>query len=326
MYDVIISVENLLVAWREFIRDKRNRKDVEVFSIDLMSNIISLHNELRNKTYNHGGYISFQINDTKPRDIHKASVRDRLVHHAIYQKLYPYFDKKFIFNSYSCRNTKGTHRAINQFRKYAYRISQNHTRTVWVLKCDIKKFFANIDHGVLIKILEKRLRDTNTVDLLSKIISSFNTKDKKCVGLPLGNLTSQLLVNIYMNEFDHYIKRKLKIEHYIRYADDFIIISYNRKALEEILPKINEFLLQNLKLSFHPDKIFIKTFASGVDFLGWISFIHHRVLRTSTKRRMFRNLNANSKEESVTSYKGLISHGNTYRVRKNIDELFPTSQ
>jgi retron-type reverse transcriptase len=323
IYNDIISIENLLTAWREFLKDKRRRKDVEEFSLHLTDNILSLHRELVNKNYRHGPYKAFRINDPKPRDIHKAAVRDRLLHHAIYRILYPRFDPKFIFDSYSCRYTKGTHRAINRFREYAQKVSRNHTRTVWVLKYDIRKFFANIDHTILKNILKWRVGDENVVQLLEEVIGSFNTKDRPGVGLPLGNLTSQLLVNIYMNEFDHFLKREMKITHYIRYADDFVILHESKEYLEGILPKISAYLETKLKLSLHPDKVFIKTIASGVDFLGWVHFPHHRVPRTSTKKRMFRNLRQKQTESTVASYLGLLSHGNTHNLRKKVKEEFP---
>src|SRR3989344_1380592 len=143
-YDDIISVENLLEAWKEFLRSKRGKQDVQEFQADLMHNILALHHDLVAKTYCHGGYHHFKISDPKPRDIHKASVRDRMLHHALYRVLYPHFDKKFIADSYSCRIGKGTHKAMNKFRAFAYQVSKNHTRTVWVLKRDIRKFFASI--------------------------------------------------------------------------------------------------------------------------------------------------------------------------------------
>ncbi|MEI6490795.1 MAG: hypothetical protein WCO16_03470 [bacterium] len=133
IYNDIISIENLLEAWREFQHDKRNRKDVGQFSVHLIANIFALNRGLATRTYRHGPYKAFKINDPKPRDIHKATVGDRLIHHAIYRILYPYFDPKFIFDSFSCRLSKGTHRAINRFREYSRKVSQNHTRTAWVL-------------------------------------------------------------------------------------------------------------------------------------------------------------------------------------------------
>ncbi|MDP2685220.1 MAG: reverse transcriptase/maturase family protein [bacterium] len=290
---------------------------MEYFSLHLTDNILALHRELMDKTYRHGAYRAFRINDPKPRDIHKASVRDRLLHHAIYRVLYPYFDPKFIFDSFSCRHAKGTHRAINKLRDYCRKISHNHTRTVWILKCDIRKFFANINHKILTDILKSHL-DADTIWLLREIIGSFHTKDAPGIGLPLGNLTSQLFVNIYMNEFDHFIKRKLKIFLYIRYADDFVILHESKHFLERILPAISKFLETRLKLSLHSGKVSIKTLASGVDFLGWVHFPYHRVLRTSTKRRMLKKLEQNATDAALASYLGLLSHGNTRQLTNKI--------
>ncbi|MGI9118118.1 MAG: reverse transcriptase domain-containing protein [Minisyncoccia bacterium] len=320
-YEHIISIENLLLAWQEFLRGKKMRKDVLEFGRNLMSNVIALHKELNARMYKHSDYHAFNISDPKPRNIHKASVRDRLLHHALYRQLYLFFDCTFISDSYSCRIDKGTHKAIERFKEFSYKVSKNNTRTVWILKCDIKKFFASVDHEILIKILTDYIPDNNIINLLVTIIISFYSTEKG-KGLPLGNLTSQLLVNIYMNEFDQYIKHKLKAKYYIRYADDFVILSEDKKYLENLLLDISKFLETKLKLLLHPDKVSIKNLASGVDFLGWVHFPHHRVVRTSTKKRMFINLkNNNYKEESVISYIGILSHGNTYKLQRNIDFL-----
>ena len=338
-YNDIISIENLLFAWQEFLCGKRKKKDVIEFQLRLMDNIFNLHNDLKNKTYKHSSYEAFKINDPKPRDIHKARVRDRLLHHAIYGILYPFFDTKFIYDSYSCRIGKGTHRALDRFKYFANKVSKNNTKTCFILKCDIRKFFANIDHDILESILKKHIEDENIIWLLGQIIDSFhsntyisdsvnmqNNKNRIYnsiyaiaeIGLPLGNLTSQLLVNIYMNEFDQFVKRDLKIKYYIRYADDFVIFSEDRKYLVDILTQMKEFLNNKLKLNMHPDKVFIKTLFSGVDFLGWINFLDHRVLRTSTKKRMFRNMSNNPKKEAIQSYLGMLSHGSGYKLEKYI--------
>ncbi len=315
-FEYIISTENLLNAWQEFLRGKRNRKDVQEFERDLMKNILFLYKELQSRAYIHGGYIAFNISDPKPRSIHKASVRDRLFHHAIYRVLYPYFDKKFIHDSYSCRVGKGTHKAMNQFRQYFYKVSKNNTKTCFVLKCDIKKFFANIDHEILKNILAKHIRDKDTLWLFEQVIGSFSK------GLPLGNLTSQLLVNIYMNEFDQFVKHKLKIKYFIRYADDFVILNEDKNELLTTIRYIACFLRGKLKLELHPNKIFIKTFASGVDFLGWVHFPTHRVPRTTTKKRMFRRIkDSGYVPETVQSYLGLFRYGNTYLLKEKIHKI-----
>src|SRR5579863_5272254 len=148
-FEKIVVTENLLEAWREFLPGKRKKRDVQEFGMRLIDNILSLQAELVTGTYRHGGYEAFNISDPKPRNIHKASVRDRLLHHAIYRQLYPFFDRTFIADSFSCRIGKGTHAAINRFREFHRIVSKNGTRQCWVLKCDIRKFFASIDHGIL---------------------------------------------------------------------------------------------------------------------------------------------------------------------------------
>ncbi len=286
-----------------------------------MANIIALHRDLVDRRYKHSAYESFNISDPKPRNIHKATVRDRLLHHAIYRILYSSFDNEFIHDSYSCRLGKGTHKAINRFKEFAYAESRNHTRTIWALKCDIRKFFATIDHQVLKNILRRYIYDNDICWLLDRIINSFNS-GLEGKGLPLGNLTSQLLVNIYMNEFDQFVKRELKVKHYIRFADDFILLSSDKRLLEDTLISIRKFLEKRLKLELHPGKVFIKTIASGVDFLGWVNFPDHRVVRTVTKRRAIKGVkDKEGKEGTVQSYLGLLKHGNSAKLHKEIRRL-----
>jgi len=320
-FEEMINLESFLLAWQEFIKGKRSRYDVQKFSLNFMDNIILLQRDLMNHTYKHGGYQAFNISDPKPRNIHKASVRDRLTHHAIYRELYPFFDKLFISDSYSCRLGKGAHKAINRFQKFGRQVSKNNTITCWVLKCDIKKFFASIDHKVLKSILAKYIEDKDILWLWGEVIDSFETAGRPNIGLPLGNLTSQLLVNIYMNEFDQFMKRQLKIKHYIRYADDFVIMSRDRIFLEELIPKIRDYLANELKLMLHPDKVFIQTLASGVDYLGWVNFPTHRVLRTATKKRMLKALRNNPSSETLASYLGLLKYGNTKKLKNKIQDI-----
>ncbi len=344
----MVSFENIFHAWESFSIGKTKNSDVTEFKLHLMDNLYQLHNDLKNKTYTHGSYSHFIITDPKKRDIHKSSVRDRILHHMLYDAMCSYFDTKFVHDSYSCRIGKGTHRALQQFQNYFRKVSRNDTRTCWVLKCDIRKFFASIDHKILKQILRSHIDDGDTIGLLENIIDSFYTSavipasepesrvltlnsgswiksrmttteiqnSHNTTGLPLGNLTSQLLVNIYMNKFDQFVKHQLKQKYYIRYADDFVFLADNKNELEKLLTSVRKFLWESLRLELHPDKVFIKTVASGVDFLGWAHFMDHRVLRTATKRRMIRNLKDNPKVESIASYKGMLSYGNAWKLRK----------
>lgn len=318
-FEEVISLENLCEAWQEFIRGKRKKKDVQEFQMKLMDEVISLHMDLADGTYKHGAYHEFRINDPKPRVIHKASVRDRLLHHAIHRKLYSYFSKWFISDSFSCQIGKGMHKALDRFRSKAWKASRNHSQTCFVLKCDIRKFFASLDHYVLASLLEEAIEDQKLLSLLYGIIESFHVKPGK--GIPLGNLTSQLFANIYMHSFDVFVKQKLRIKHYIRYADDFVFLSEKRTELENLLPVIQESLSDYLTLELHPDKISLKTVASGMDFLGWVHFPHHRALRTKTRKRMMKRVVQNPTAPTLQSYLGMLGQGDGYQLAQELRNL-----
>ncbi|MFA6436715.1 MAG: reverse transcriptase/maturase family protein [Candidatus Paceibacterota bacterium] len=320
-YKNIIKIENLLVAWECFLRGKKHRKDVMIFQVNLADNIVDLYRSLAFQTYEHGPYFKFSISDPKPRIIHKATVRDRLLHHLMYQELYEYFDKQFIYDSYSCRKKKGTHKALNRIRYFARKVSKNNSRNCYVLKCDIKKFFASIDHKILIEILERHIEDSNVMWLIKKVLASFYVT-RPNIGLPLGNIISQLFANIYMHDFDMYLKQELRVKYYIRYTDDFVILSDDKEYLDILLLSIREFLHDKLGLNLREEKMFIKTHASGIDFLGWIHFPYHRQIRTKTKRKIIRKLKNYPEPQTIISYRGLLSHGNTYKLRKRIGLIF----
>lgn len=298
MFEKIISLKNLFDAWTEFRRDKRRKKDVAEFELSLEDNIFRLHEDLINGTYKHGGYFSFFINDPKKRHIHKASVRDRLLHHAIIRVIEQMWDKKFIFDSWSSRKYKGTHWAIKRLYKMGLKLSRNNSRTLWMLKLDIRKFFDSVDHDILLKILRKETFDGRLIKLFEDITESFDS------GIPLGNLTSQIFANIYMNKLDQFVKHELKIGGYIRYADDFLLMHTDRSFLELCLSRIQNFTEQNLKLRIHPDKIVLKTYSSGIDYLGYVCFPDYRILRTKTKKRMLRK----ATNKNFSSYNGILSH------------------
>jgi len=307
------------------------KTDVQNFDLFLEDNIFNLYYQLINKTYRHSDYTSFYVKDPKLRHIHKACVRDRVLHHAVFRMLYPIFDNSFIFDSYSCRINKGTHRAVNRLNYFARKASKNNTKTIYILKLDIKKFFDSIDHNILLFLIKKKIKNEDVIWLIETIINSFSTELSR--GIPLGNITSQLFANIYLNELDYYIKHNLRIKYYIRYCDDFIIINNNKEYLEFLILEISKFLNNNLKLSLHPDKIIIKKYHQGIDFLGYVGFPYHRMLRTKTKRRMFKKINwrldqlkqnevsQESFNQTIQSYLGVLKHCNGYKLKEELSFL-----
>lgn len=310
MFEKIISLENLFDAWIEFKREKANKKDVAEFEINLEDHIFKLHEDLKNDAYKHGGYSSFFVSDPKRRHIHKASVRDRLIHHAIHRIIEPKWNKVFIFDSWSSRKNKGIHGAVKRLQNLGIKLSRNHTRTLWILKLDVRKFFNSVDQDILLRILEKRTPNDKLMALFRDVIESFSP------GLPLGNLTSQLFSNVYLNNLDQFVKHELKIVGYVRYADDFILMHPNRELLIDCLKKIKIFLKKRLCLDVHPRKIVLKTHASGIDYLGYVCFPYYRILRTKTKRRMFKRVN----EKNFTSYNGILQHCRSRKLQTKLSD------
>jgi len=318
-FEDIISIENLFQAWSEFRKGKRKREDVQIFERNLEDNLFDLHSLLSKKLYRHGQYQAFYVQDPKVRHIHKASVQDRIVHHLLYKYLYEIFDKRFIYDSYSCRLEKGTHKAVKRLVNFTRIVSKNYTRDCWALKLDIKKFFASVDHKILIKILREKIKDQDILWLLKEVINSFPQ------GIPLGNLTSQVFANIYMNELDQFVKYNLTVKYYIRYADDFIFILNCKRQLENYVPQIARFLSENLKLELHPKKMIFRRLDWGVDFLGYIVLPHYILPRTKTKRRMFKKLNQKigkaNFNQSLQSYLGFLSHANSFKVASELKNM-----
>lgn len=323
IFDKIVALENLFLAWDKFKSDKQNKKDVLRFERYLEQNIFQLHRDLINKTYKHGAYKGFFIYDPKKRHIHKATVRDRILHHAVFNILNPIFEPTFIANSFSCRVNKGTHRGVEILAKITRQISKNYNQPCFVLKCDIKKFFDSISHGVLLEVIDRRIKDGDAMWLIKEIIESYANDNfiiKK--GLPIGNLTSQLFANIYLNELDQFIKHTLKIKNYVRYTDDFIIVSSNESFLQDTIKPISDYLSQKLILKLHPKKIIIRKIIQGIDFLGYTILPHCRLVRTKTRQRIFKKILKKVSEQSLQSYLGVFSHANAYKLSNELKNQF----
>ena len=334
IFNNIVSLENLFSAWKEFSRGKKNKPDVIKFSSNLEDSIFILREDVVRGRWKPDAYRAFYINDPKLRQIHKASVRDRMFYQAVYRVLYLLFDKDFVFDSYSSRTDKGTHAGIQRLQSFIVKVSHNHTRQIFALKCDIRKFFDSIDHSILLQLLEKKIKDEKCVELLRSIIGSFEKKPDK--GLPLGNVTSQLFANVYLNPLDWYIKTELRAQCYVRYCDDFVVVSEDRNFLESCISKINIFLAETLLLELHPLKIEIRKLTQGIDFLGYVILPHRMVMRTKTKRRILKKstklvekykegqISKEKVRRSIASYLGHVSHVKSNKARailKGIDGI-----
>lgn len=305
-YSEMITLKNIIIAFNSFIHRKSKRKDVNLFYFKYIDELFNLFDELKNFSYKHGPYTNFKIIDTKTRLINKANVIDRIVHRLVYNFLYNYFDKRFIYDSYSSRKYKGTHKAILRYEDFSRKITNNYTKQAFVLKFDIKKCFQSIDQDILMKILSKYILDKDILSLCKEIVFSHKS------GLALGNLTSQLFINIYLNELDFFAKKVCKIQYYIRYADDIVCFFKTKKEAEEFQFILKSFCLEHLNIIVH--KEVIRTVYSGMDFLGFINFPKYRILRKITKNKMLKNINENNK----SSYNGLLKWGNCHKIKSSL--------
>ena len=243
-------------------------------------------------------------------------MRDRIVHHAVFSILNPLFETTFIFDSFSCRQGKGTHKGIDKLRTMLRKVSGNNEIPCHILKCDIRKFFQSVDHGLLLDMLGRRIKDADTMDLIGKIVSSFEP------GLPIGNLTSQLFANVYLSKLDHFVKQSLKVPFYIRYSDDFIIVDSSIEPLKVLLERIRVFLKNELRLELHPSKVSFGKYQRGVDFLGYVQYPLYRRLRTKTKRRILKKVAEGINEQALQSYLGVLSHADSYKLAEQIKNQF----
>ncbi|MBI5731735.1 MAG: group II intron reverse transcriptase domain-containing protein [Candidatus Magasanikbacteria bacterium] len=354
MFHNLIKLENIFEAWYEFKKGKSNKPDVMLFESKLEDNIFQLYQELSTKTYFHQPYHTFHIWDPKFRIISKASVRDRVVHHLLYKYLEKIFQPIFIDHSYSCQVGKGIHKAVDDLDNALRQATKNYTQNIWYLKLDIKKFFASVDHGILLKILKKKIFDADILWLLSEVIRSYGGvchsrengnpeiagtffldprlcgDDNRDVGIPIGNLTSQIFANIYMNELDYFAEFSLKEKYYFRYADDFVFLHTDKSHLEGLKDAICQFVEDKLHLTIHPNKITLQKFSQGLDFLGYVLLPHYRVLRTKTKKRMFKKIKKKVEEfneelitdfelnQSAQSYLGMLTHCQGYNLETEL--------
>lgn len=335
-FEHMVSYSNLLRCWKQFSRGKKKKPDLIAFGKNLETHLTQLSDELQAGTYEHGPYTQFCVFEPKMRHISKAGVRDRVVHHMLSEALDTIYEKKFIFHSYASRKGKGTHQGVIDLQKILYKATQNNTHSCYFLKCDIKQFFDTASQDLLMKILRNHISSKPLLNLLAKILYSYTTPRSALprIGLPIGNLTSQVFSNIYMNELDQYVKHKLQVCYYLRYTDDFLLLSTDKNFLLQCQKNILLFLEGHLQLTLHPQKITLAPYPRGIDWLGYHLFFDHRFLRTKTKRRMFERLHERllaydhqvitllSFQQTAASYLGMLSHATEYRLSVSLSRLW----
>ncbi len=333
LYQNLISLSNLFLAYKKAKKGKSKKPYVLEFIKDLPKNLKDLNLELSSQTYRPKPLTTFIIRDPKTRKISKSDFRDRIIHHALVNILEPIFDKSFIFDSYANRKTKGTLKAIQRFDKFKRKVSKNNTINCYVLKADIRHYFENVDHEILIKIIKRKVKDEKIIWLIKQILNNFNSETIG-KGMPLGNLTSQFFANVYLNELDKFIKHKLRIRYYIRYVDDFVIFHKSKDKIERYKSTINKFLNANLNLELHQGKSKVLSLNQGITFLGFRNFYNHKLLKKTNIRKikskitLFENqlkqnlINYDKIYSSFESWLAHAMHANTIKLRKSFIEDF----
>lgn len=341
IYEKIYSLDNLEIAFRKAKTGKSKRRYVKRFQSDLKNNLLKLREELVNQTYQPNKLKTFILRDPKTRKISKSAFRDRVVHNAVCNVISPDLEKSFIYDSHANQIGKGTLKAIERFDYFKRKVSKNNTRECFVLKADIKHYFEEIDHDILINIIKRKIDDEKTIWLIKQILANVplnrgggRTDFDQIKGMPLGNLTSQSFANVYLNELDQFVKHKLRAKYYIRYVDDFVILHNSKKQLEIWKEEISKFLKEKLKIELHPSKSKILRLENGATFLGFRIFFNHKLLRKSNIGNFERKFNQMKilfdegfleREKAVECFEGWLSyasHGNTFKYRKNLVKMF----
>ena len=332
-FEKLCDFQNLYKAHTVARRGKRATREVIEFEMNLGDNLAKLSESLKNGTYKMQNYYNFDIYDPKYRKIHALHYRDRVVQHCLCDEvLAPFLDKRLIYDNAACRVGKGTHFALGRVSSFLHRFYNESKTDGFFLKCDIRKFFDNIDHEILKKKLGKVIEDKNVLRLLYKIIDSFETAPGK--GLPLGNQTSQWFAVFYLDSFDRLIKEKLGIRYYSRYMDDCVLIHQDKEYLNYCLEEMKRYAKRELKLDFN-EKTKVFPIKNGVDYLGWHFYMTEsgkiiRKVRQQTKYKYKRKLKYFQRAyaenridlseilQTLSSYKAHLSYGHTYKLQKRI--------
>lgn len=350
----IFNLEKIYRAYLDCRENKRKTINALKFEQNLEENLFLLKEDLLTKNYRPGRSICFVVTKPKPREIFAASFRDRIVHHLLVREVGKIGERALIYDTFSCRKNKGTHLAVDRLKKFILKESQNGKRQTYYAQLDIEGFFMSINHDILYSLFEKLISKKNkserwqrdilwlarmiiyhkptqdyiikgSKDLFSLIPpqkSLFHSKDKN--GLPIGNYSSQFLANLYLNELDQFVKRKLKAKGYVRYVDDFILLNQDRNKLKQWHQEIDDFLIKELNLKLNHAKTKIQSTQKGIDFLGYFIkpdyvLVRRRVVRRAKDRIRAMRLNDQSSKlilSSVNSYFGHFQHAYSFHLRQ----------
>jgi retron-type reverse transcriptase len=329
----MFDFQKLYAAHKAARRGKRGKGEVIRFEMNLAENLCALQSELKDRTYAHKGYKHFKVYEPKEREIFAPNYADRVVQHCLCDNiLTPTLDSRLIYDNAACRKGKGTHFALDRISCFMRDFYKRYGTNGYFLKCDIRKYFQNIDHDVLKGKLKKAFGKSQVFVLLCNIIDSYENEPR--TGLPLGNQTSQWFALYYLDCIDRLVKEKLQIKYYSRYMDDFVLLHYDKGYLKKCLAEIHRMCDEDLKLELN-EKTQIFPLKNGVNYLGWHLYLTEtgkviRNLRNSNKKSMKRRFKRLTQDyhdwkidfetitRSAASTYGHLMHGNTYRLRNKL--------
>ena len=308
LYSEIISIENLVIADAKAQKGKSKQRGVMIHNRNKESNILKLHEILKNKEYKTSPYINFKVYEPKERIVSKLKFfPDRITHHAIMNVLEPIFTKLFTTDTYSSIKGKGIHSAAKAVKKALDDVPG----TTYCLKLDITKFYPSVNHQILKNQLRRKFKDRDLLWLLDEIIDSSE-------GIPIGNYLSQYFANFYLTGFDHWIKETKKVKYYFRYADDIVVLTDNKQDLHALLSEIKQYLNDNLKLHVKGNYQVFPVEKRGIDFVGYVSYHTHTRLRKTIKKRAAKAFTKNNKAVKA-AYWGWLKHCDSKHLLKKFN-------
>jgi retron-type reverse transcriptase len=324
-FDRVVAFDNLYRAFRGASHGKRDRPEVRDFEYHLETRLWEIRRALLAGTHRWGAYREFLIRDPKRRMIRAAPFRDRVVHHALFNILDPIIRRQLIVDTYACIPGRGTHRAVRRFQQFV----EARKGEGYVLQCDIRDYFGSVDHQVLLALLRRRIGDARLMDLVSSLVRHGATHPGR--GMPIGNLTSQLFANLYLDPLDHFVKETLRVCHYLRYMDDFILLTADRAEAGQLRAQIAAFLEVEVLLGFNPRRVVIAPIGCPRDVLGYVRHGDGRMrIRRRSARRLWSRLKAlpvlleqgrvsdDFVRSSIGSWFGLAKHADAFRLSRSI--------